>query len=109
MTPPTFTPAAGTKQTAKATLQRFPNVPIEEFAYLQPSRWDGTCSAERMPPLEQYWTDVAPLIATERLRRASALLCVGQKRHWIGLPPFFPWFHLRVQPRAVYSGGSRRR
>lgn len=44
---------------AKATIQRFPDVPvegrpIEEFTYLQPSRWNGTRSTERMPHLERY-------------------------------------------------------
>jgi len=28
--------------------------------YLQPSRWNGTLSSERMPYLERYWRDADP-------------------------------------------------
>jgi broad specificity phosphatase PhoE len=40
------------QQTAQPTIERFPSVPVEvwpiqEFAYLEPSRWNGTLSAER--------------------------------------------------------------
>ncbi len=53
-------PYLRTQQTAAATIERFPNVPVEvwpiqEFTYLQPSRWNGTLSSERMPYLERYW------------------------------------------------------
>lgn len=53
------------QQTAAATMQRFPNVPVEiwpiqEFTYLQPSRWNGTRSAERMPHMERYWATADP-------------------------------------------------
>ena len=34
--------------------------PIEEFTYLQPSRWNGTRSADRMPYLERYWHAADP-------------------------------------------------
>lgn len=34
--------------------------PIEEFTYLQPARWNGTASAERMPHLERYWSAADP-------------------------------------------------
>jgi broad specificity phosphatase PhoE len=34
--------------------------PIEEFTYLQPARWNGTRSAERMPHLERYWSEADP-------------------------------------------------
>jgi broad specificity phosphatase PhoE len=34
--------------------------PVEEFAYLQPARWNGTRSAERMPYLERYWNEANP-------------------------------------------------
>ena len=42
-------PYLRTRQTATATIERFPNVPvgvwpIEEFTYLQPSRWNGILS-----------------------------------------------------------------
>ncbi len=53
------------QQTAAATIERFPNVwievwPIQEFTYLQPSRWNGTLSSERMPYLERYWSQADP-------------------------------------------------
>ncbi len=58
-------PYLRTRQTATATIERFPNVPvgvwpIEEFTYLQPSRWNGTLSSERMPYLERYWNEADP-------------------------------------------------
>ena len=34
--------------------------PIEEFTYLQPARWNGTRSADRMPHLERYWREADP-------------------------------------------------
>ena len=34
--------------------------PIEEFTYLQPARWNGTRSAERLPFLERYWQAADP-------------------------------------------------
>lgn len=57
--PPTLivtSPYLLTRQTAGVTIQRFPDVPVEvwsidEFTYLQPSRWDGTRGSERMPHL----------------------------------------------------------
>jgi broad specificity phosphatase PhoE len=80
-------PFLRTKQTAEATVQRFPDVPvevwpIEEFTYLQPSRWNGTRSAERMPHLEQYWSQADPTYCDgdgaesfgTLLRRAQATL-----------------------------------
>ena len=58
-------PYLRTRQTAAPTMERFPDVPvevwpIEEFTYLQPSRWNGTRSAERMPYLERYWAAADP-------------------------------------------------
>ena len=58
-------PYLRTQQTAAPTIERFPDVPvevwpIEEFTYLQPSRWNGTRSAERMPHLERYWAGADP-------------------------------------------------
>ncbi|RSU63251.1 histidine phosphatase family protein [Sphingomonas sp. S-NIH.Pt1_0416] len=80
-------PYLRTRQTAEATIQRFPAVPvevwpIEEFTYLQPSRWNGTRSSERMPHLERYWTDADPAYCDGEgaesfgalLRRAEAAL-----------------------------------
>jgi broad specificity phosphatase PhoE len=58
-------PYLRTQQTAAATIARFPNVPVEiwpiqEFTYLQPSRWNGTLSSERMPTIERYWNEADP-------------------------------------------------
>ncbi|MBB5343394.1 histidine phosphatase family protein [Tunturibacter empetritectus] len=58
-------PYLGTQQTAAPTIERFPEVPVEvwpvqEFTYLQPGRWNGTLSSERMPVLERYWTEADP-------------------------------------------------
>src|SRR3546814_8860438 len=58
-------PYTRTRQTAAPTIARFPGVPvevwpIEEFTYLQPARWNGTRSAERMPHLERYWREADP-------------------------------------------------
>ena len=43
-----------TQQTAQPTRDRFPTVPvqpcpIEEFTYLEPSHWNGTTRADRLP------------------------------------------------------------
>jgi broad specificity phosphatase PhoE len=58
-------PYLRTQQTAAATIERFPDVPVEvwpiqEFTYLQPSRWNGTLSSERMPYIQRYWTEADP-------------------------------------------------
>lgn len=58
-------PYTRTRQTAAPTIARFPDAPvetwpIEEFTYLQPARWNGTRSAERMPHLERYWSAADP-------------------------------------------------
>lgn len=58
-------PYIRTRQTAAATRERFPEVPVEvwpiqEFTYLQPSRWNGTRSFERMPVIERYWAESDP-------------------------------------------------
>ncbi len=58
-------PYLRTQQTAAATMGRFSDVPVEvwpiqEFTYLQPSRWNGTRSFERMPYLERYWAEADP-------------------------------------------------
>ena len=80
-------PYLRTQQTAAATIKRFPNVPVEvwpiqEFTYLQPSRWNGTLSSERMPHIERYWADADPIFCdgegaesfSTLLRRAQAAL-----------------------------------
>ena len=58
-------PYLRTQQTAAAIIERFSSVPIEvwpiqEFTYLQPSRWNGTRSSERMPYIERYWSKADP-------------------------------------------------
>ena len=58
-------PYLRTQQTAEATIKRFPDVPVEvwpiqEFTYLQPNRWNGTRSSERMPHIERYWAEADP-------------------------------------------------
>ena len=73
-------PFLRTQQTAAPTLERFPDVPvevwpIEEFTYLQPSRWNGTLSAERMPHIERYWAEADPEFSDgEGAESFSALL-----------------------------------
>ena len=49
-----------TKQTAEPTIQRFSQVaqeewPVEEYTYLEPSRYSNTTMAERKPFVEEYW------------------------------------------------------
>jgi broad specificity phosphatase PhoE len=58
-------PYLRTQQTAAPTIERFFDVPVEvwpiqEFTYLQPERWNGTLSAERMPVIERYWAEADP-------------------------------------------------
>ena len=58
-------PYRRTEQTASPTIDRFPDVPVEtwpiqEFTYLQPSRWNGTRSTERLPYIERYWQEADP-------------------------------------------------
>ncbi len=58
-------PYLRTQQTAMATIAQFLNVPVEvwpiqEFTYLEPSRWNGTRSSERMPAIERYWAEADP-------------------------------------------------
>ncbi len=58
-------PYLRTEQTSRPTLRRFPNAPVEvwpiqEFTYLQPSRWNGTLSVDRMPFIERYWGAADP-------------------------------------------------
>ncbi|KQM96368.1 histidine phosphatase family protein [Sphingomonas sp. Leaf226] len=80
-------PYLRTQQTADPTIERFPAVPvevwpIEEFTYLQPSRWNGTLSADRAPHLIRYWREADPAYCDGEgaesfgalLRRAEAAL-----------------------------------
>lgn len=54
-----------THQTALPTMARFPDVaveilPMEEFTYLEPSRWCNSTREERLPFVETYWRNVDP-------------------------------------------------
>ena len=82
-----ISPYLRTKLTAQPTIERFPQVPVEEwpvqeFTYLDPVRWRGTTMAERLPAVESFWKSGDPAYrdssATEcfsdLLRRAEGLL-----------------------------------
>lgn len=48
------------RQTAEPLLQRFPDVPVEEwpiqeFTYLEPVRHNGTNEEQQMPHIQEYW------------------------------------------------------
>lgn len=66
--PPTLiivSPYLRTRLTAQPTIDRFPNVPVEEwpvqeFTYLEPSRWNGTATAARRPAVEAWWQAADP-------------------------------------------------
>jgi broad specificity phosphatase PhoE len=58
-------PFLRTRQTAEPTLQRFPDVPVEEwpiheFTYLEPTRHNGTSEAQQMPHILKYWENLDP-------------------------------------------------
>jgi broad specificity phosphatase PhoE len=58
-------PYLRTQQTAQPTIERFPEVPvvvwpIQEFTYLEPSRWNGALSATRRPHIDAYWKAADP-------------------------------------------------
>jgi hypothetical protein len=77
-------PYLRTQQTAAPTIERFPDVgveiwPIQEFTYLEPSRWNGTLSAARMPVIEHYWAEADPAYATAKAPRAFRLCCIGPR------------------------------
>ena len=60
-----LSPYLRTHLTARPTIDRFPHVPVEilpmeEFTYLEPSRWNGTSRAERLPHIERYWQTANP-------------------------------------------------
>ena len=60
-----MSPYLRTQQTAEPTMARFPDVPtcilpMQEFTYLEPSRWNGTARAERLPFIEGYWASGDP-------------------------------------------------
>ncbi|MFW5490249.1 MAG: histidine phosphatase family protein [Desulfovibrio sp.] len=54
-----------TVQTARPTMRRFPNVPVEvwpvqEYTYLDSELYAGTTSEERRPAMEAYWKRCDP-------------------------------------------------
>lgn len=54
-----------TQFTAQPTIDRFPGtpmtvLPMEEFTYLDPSRWNGTLRSERLPHIEAFWKTADP-------------------------------------------------
>ena len=60
-----LSPYLRTHLTAEPTIQRFPDVPVEvlpmqEFTYLKPSRWNGTSRNQRLPHIEAYWKAADP-------------------------------------------------
>ena len=80
-------PYLRTRDTAAPTIGRFPDTPVEvwpiqEFTYLQPSRWNGSSSVERRPYLVNYWKAADPAYCdgegaesfTTLLRRVQAAL-----------------------------------
>lgn len=100
-------PYLRTRQTAEATIQRFPNVPvevwpIEEFTYLQPSRWNGTRSSERMPHLERYWTDADPTYCDGDGAESFGHCFAAPKRRLRASPPCPP----PASPMCSATGSS---
>jgi probable phosphoglycerate mutase len=55
-----ISPYLRTHQTAQATLERFPSVPVaewpvQEFTFLAPVNFQGTTGEERQPAINAYW------------------------------------------------------
>jgi broad specificity phosphatase PhoE len=88
-------PFLRTRQTAEPLLQRFPDVPVEEwpiheFTYLEPTRHNGTNETQQMPHILKYWERPNPAYLdgpgaetfTQFLDRArSAILRFAQMAH----------------------------
>lgn len=60
-----LSPYLRTHLTARPTIERYPDVPVEvlpmeEFTYLEPSRWNGTSRTERLPHIEAFWGTADP-------------------------------------------------
>lgn len=60
-----MSPYLRTHQTAEPTIRRYLDVPVEilpmeEFTYLEPSRWNGTSRTARLPHIDAYWSDADP-------------------------------------------------
>ena len=80
-------PYVRARQTAEPTIERFSDIPVEvwpiqEFTYLQPSRWNGTLTKDRKPHIDRYWGTADPQYADGKgaesfsvlLHRAEAAL-----------------------------------
>jgi broad specificity phosphatase PhoE len=55
-----ISPYLRTQQTARPTIERFPDVPVEtwpiqELSYLARARWNGSPLAELQPHVERFW------------------------------------------------------
>jgi probable phosphoglycerate mutase len=55
-----YSPFLRARQTAEPLLQRYPEVPVEEwpiheFTYLEPARHNGTNEEQQMPYIAKYW------------------------------------------------------
>jgi len=53
------------KQTAEPTINRFRPLaiaqwPIQEFSYLEPTRWAGSTMGQRLPAVIEYWEKAEP-------------------------------------------------
>jgi broad specificity phosphatase PhoE len=60
-----LSPYVRTHLTAEPTRARFPEVavevlPMEEFTYLEPARWNGTSRQDRLPHIDAYWEAADP-------------------------------------------------
>ncbi len=60
-----ISPFLRTHLTALPTMARFPEVsvdvlPMEEFTYLEPSRWCDSTREQRLPYVEAYWQNADP-------------------------------------------------
>jgi len=59
-------PFLRTQQTAAPTQARFPQapstvLPMQEFTYLEPSRWSGSTREQRLPFIQAYWRLADPM------------------------------------------------
>ena len=60
-----ISPYLRTRLTAAPTISRFSKatvetLPMEEFTYLEPARWNGTSRASRLPHIEAFWSSADP-------------------------------------------------
>ena len=116
-------PYLRTQQTAIPTIERFPSVPVEvwpiqEFTYLEPSRWNGTFSVQRKPHIDAYWEACDPDFCdgpgaesfATLLRRAEAALERLEESPYEGPVLLFSHgqFIHAVRTIVLYPGASDR-